>query len=195
MLREWIHRLFGTLRIARRDDDLAEELGLHLELAAEDARRRGDDPAAAVRAARLQNGTAAHAMDALRDQRGLPWLEALTADVVFGWRQLNKHRTTSLAVILSLGLAIGSTAAAFRLIDAVLLRPLPVADPDRLFFVATTFVDSSNTPDYSEHFDYPTFRRFSATAADLAASMVVVGENGPYFLDVSPGFSTRCRSA
>ena len=49
MLREWIHRLLGTLRIARRDDDLADELRLHLELAAEDAGRRGDDPAAAVR--------------------------------------------------------------------------------------------------------------------------------------------------
>src|SRR5687768_13083289 len=105
-LREWIHRLFGTLRFARRDDDLAEELRLHLEMAAEAARRRGDDPAAAARAARLQNGNTTHAMDALRDQRGFPWLDAVTADVVFGWRQLRKHRATSVAVILSLGLAI-----------------------------------------------------------------------------------------
>ena len=173
MLREWIHRLLGTLRIARRDDDLADELRLHLELAAEDAGRRGDEPAAAVRAARLQNGNASHAMDALRDQRGFPWLDAVTADVVFGWRQLHKHRATSIAVILSLGLAIGSTAAAFRLIDAVLLRPLPVADPHRLFFVTTTFIDNNNTPDYNEHFDYPTFQRYSATAAALAETMVV----------------------
>ena len=75
-------------------------------------------------------------MDALRDQRGLPWFDALVSDVVFGWRQLRRHRGASLAAVLSLGLAIGATTAAFRLVDSVLLRPLPVAEPDRLFFVA-----------------------------------------------------------
>ena len=55
----------------------------------------------------------------------------------------------------------------------MLLRPLPVADPHRLFFVTTTFIDNNNTPDYNEHFDYPTFQRYSATAAALAESMVV----------------------
>ena len=66
-------------------------------------------------------------MDAVRDQQRLPWLDALTADVVFGWRQLRKHRVATVAAVFSLGLAIGATTAAFRLVDAVLLRSLPVS--------------------------------------------------------------------
>ena len=53
-------------------------------------------------------------MDALRDQRGWPWLQSVFADMMFAFRQLKKHRTASVAAILSLGLAIGATTAAFR---------------------------------------------------------------------------------
>jgi predicted permease len=60
-------------------------------------------------------------------------LDSLRADAVFGWRQINKHKTTSAAAILSLGLAIGACAAAFRLIDALFLRPLPIVDPQNLY--------------------------------------------------------------
>ena len=77
--REWIRRLQGTLFPGRRDADLENEIRSHMEMAAEDARRRGLDPAAASRAARLEAGGASQAMDALRDQRGLPWLGDLGA--------------------------------------------------------------------------------------------------------------------
>ena len=85
-------------------------------------------------------------MDALRTSVGLPWLDALRSDVIVATRQLKKHRAATAAAILSLGLAIGATTVAFRLVDAVLLRPLPVADPDRLFVVATTFLDATSSP-------------------------------------------------
>ena len=90
ILREWIHRLRGTLRAGRRDGDLEEELRLHLEMAAEDARRGGLDAADSARAARLKAGGASQAMDALRDQRGLPWLDDLTRDVRHGLRTLRR---------------------------------------------------------------------------------------------------------
>ena len=61
VLREWIHRLRGTLLPSRRDPDLEEELRLHLALAAEAARRRGLEPADAVRAARIEAGGASQA--------------------------------------------------------------------------------------------------------------------------------------
>ena len=120
-LREWIHRLLGTLRSGRRDSDVEEELRLHAELAAEDAERRGATPQNARRAARLHAGGVSQAMDAVRDQRGWPWLHSVASDLVFASRQLRKHRTASLAAVLSLGLAVGATTAAFRLLDAVLL--------------------------------------------------------------------------
>ena len=172
--RESVQRLFGALGRGRRDADLEEELRLHAELAAEQARRRGEPP----RDVRVHAVGPTQTMNALRDQRGLPWLDAITHDVVFGLRQLRKHRGASLAAIVSLGLATGATTAAFRLVDAVLLRPLPIADPDRLYYVTTTFVDSENRPDYTDDFDYPTFREYSAAVGERA-DVMLIGSSAP----------------
>ena len=60
------------------------------------------------------------------------WFDSLRADAVFGLRRLRKNKITSAAAILSLALAIGACTSAFRLIDALLLRPLPIAHPERL---------------------------------------------------------------
>jgi hypothetical protein len=92
--------------------------------------------------------------------------------VVFGWRQLNKHRRASAASILSLALAIGATAG-FRLVDSVLLRWLPIGEPERLYFVATTYVDREGRPDCRDDFDYPTYRRYRELIVDRAEPMVV----------------------
>ena len=170
-IREWMERVWGSLRGGRTDDDLAEELRAHAELAAERAQRShapGDTPQE-LRARRTMNT----ALESLRDQRGLPWLDALTSDAIFGWRQILRHRTTSTIAVLSLGLSIGATATAFRLVDAILLRPLPVADPDRLYFVQLSLVDSHGEPDTREDFDYPTYREVRDLLKDKADVMVV----------------------
>src|SRR5258708_25498597 len=75
----------------------------------------GRDPAEARRAF----GSAVRQREQSRDSRLIPWLDSLRADVVFGWRRLNKNKVTSAAAILSLGLAIGACTSAFRLIDAL----------------------------------------------------------------------------
>jgi predicted permease len=108
-----------------------------------------------------------------RQGQSLPCLDALASDIVFGWRQLNKHRAVSAAAILSLALATGATTASFRLVDAVLLRTLPIAQPERVFFLANTFIDRDGRPDYRDDFDYPTFRRYRETVADRADAMVI----------------------
>jgi predicted permease len=61
------------------------------------------------------------------------FFSALLADAVFGWRRLRKSKVTSAAAVLSLALAIGACTSAFRLIDALLLRPLPIAHSERLY--------------------------------------------------------------
>jgi putative ABC transport system permease protein len=170
---ELVQRLKGLLRRSRSDADLAEELRVHLELAAEHELGHTEGPAAAMRRARVRAGGQAQAMEQLRDQRSLPSLEALAADVVFGWRQLVRHRTASVSAILSLGLALGATMAAFRLVDTVLLRPLPVADPSRLFVVTYSFHDSDGTADDRDDFDYPTFRKYVAIASEQADVMLM----------------------
>lgn len=182
VLREWLQRLLGTVHRARSDHDLAEELELHVELARQDAARLGGSEAESRRQAHIQWGGASQAMDALRDQRSVPWINALSSDFVFGWRQLNKHRTVSAAAILSLGLAIGATTAAFRLVDAVLLRTLPVSNPDTLLYLSFTSSDSQKRTEERDDFDYPTYRRYSAAVGNRA-ELMVVGMSAP--LDVT----------
>src|SRR6187431_2247993 len=117
-LREWVTRLVGTVRPRRSDTDLEQELRLHAELAAEAAKGRGD--------------TLAHTMDAIRDQRGVPWLDDLLRDLRYGVRVLNRQRMFAGVAVLTLAIGIGATTAVFSVVDSVLLRPLRYPEPERL---------------------------------------------------------------
>jgi predicted permease len=132
MLREWFLRLWGTASGRRTDADLEEELRLHLELAAEDAERRGQEPDDARRAARLRVGGAAQSLDALRDQRGLPWLDAAVSGVGSLPRLVARHRGYFIFATATVALAVGINLAVFTLVNALWLRPLPFPEPDRL---------------------------------------------------------------
>src|SRR6266481_2426220 len=159
-------RITNVLRGDRLSRELDEELQSHIAEAIE----QGRDPAAARRAfgSMLQHREHSH------DIRLVAWLDSLRADIVFGWRQLMKRKMTSAAAVLSLALATGAATAGFRLVDAVLLRTLPISKPDRLFFLATTNkVVRDGRPDSRDDFDYPTFRRYRQTVADRADLMVV----------------------
>jgi hypothetical protein len=152
----WWRRLTNLFRRGRLNDEIAEELAAHMEEAIE----RGRSPQEARRAF----GRPIQHREHSRDLQLLPWLDALAWDLVFGWRQLNKHRAVSAAAILSLAVAIGATTSAFRLVDAVLLRQLPVAQAERLVYLATSQIDPHDgRPGYMDDFDYPTFREYSKT--------------------------------
>ena len=131
-IREWLRRLWGTFRKAPADALMQEELRLHLEMAADDLRRRGLTPEDARRQARLQAGSVAQAMEQRRDQRGLPWLEDLLHDARFGARMLRRSPLVTAVALLTLTLAIGANSAVFSLVDPLLFRDLPVRDPSRL---------------------------------------------------------------
>jgi predicted permease len=116
-LREWLLRLAGTLRPSRPDDDLAEELRAHAALAAEHGHRVPG---------------ASQAMESLRDQRGVPWLDDLSRDLRHGARALVRDKAFTATALLALALGVGASAGVFTLLDQVLLRRLPVTDPQRL---------------------------------------------------------------
>ncbi|MBL8214114.1 MAG: ABC transporter permease [Bryobacterales bacterium] len=163
-----LSRLANALRPSRLNRDIDEELEAHIQ----DAIEAGRDPEEARRAF----GSVLRHRESSRDLRLATWLEALLADLTFGWRQLNKHRAASLAAVLSLGLAIGACLAAFRLIDALLLRPLPVTNPQSLVYLTYPYIDNLATVQYDgEIFDYPQFRILKTAAQPYAELLAITG--------------------
>jgi putative ABC transport system permease protein len=108
-----------------------------------------------------------------RDIHIIPWLDSLRSDAVFGWQQLMKRKVTSAAAILSLALAIGACTSAFRLIDALLLRPLPVSDPERLFSLYREGIGFDGKPQTVDAWAYPSFRRMRAAVRDQAELLAI----------------------
>src|SRR5688572_12330510 len=161
----WIGRLTNLFRRDRLASELEEELASHIDEAIAHGRSAAD--------ARRAFGGALQYRERSRDIRVLPWLDALASDIVFGWRQIRRNRAASAAAILSLALAIGATTTAFRLVDAVLWRTLPIAHPEQLSFLTTTYIDRDGRPDYRDDFDYPSFRRHRELLADRSDVMLV----------------------
>src|SRR6266576_3300341 len=158
-------RIANVFRGDRLNREIDEELESHVEAAIE----QGRDPAEARRAF----GSMLRHREESRDIRLVAWLESLRADAVFGWRQLNKTRVTSLAAILSLALAIGACASAFRLIDALLLRPLPVANAESLYDLSRQGIGPDNKLQTFDGWAYPDFQLMRAAVANQAELIAV----------------------
>ncbi|HEV2348569.1 MAG TPA: ABC transporter permease [Terriglobia bacterium] len=156
-------RITNVFRGDRLTHEIDEELQSHIDEAIE----HGRDPAGARRAF----GSALRLREESRDVRLITWLDSLRADAVFGWRQISKRKATSAAAILSLGLALGACTSAFRLIDALLLRPLPVAGAERLWVIA--FKGGGKDQRTYDSCSYPMFRQMRAAVKDQAELMAV----------------------
>ena len=166
-LREWLLRLGGTLTGRRSDQDLERELQTHLELAADDARRRDvSDDGNAMRGARLRHGAVSQAMDSLRSQRGLPWLEDFVIDVRHALRAFRRSPVFAAIAIVTLALGIGANTAILSIVNGVLLRPLAYPRPEQLMHLTTTGerpLFPASVPEYLE------FQTFTRSFADVGA--------------------------
>ncbi|HKE13365.1 MAG TPA: ABC transporter permease [Kofleriaceae bacterium] len=134
-LRAAFARLVGVFTWHRTDDDLREELRAHLEMETAEYTRRGLPPDEARRRARLASGGLAQAAEAVRDQRGVPWLEGTVVDLKYAVRALRRTHLFTAVVVITLGLGIGANTAIFSVVRGVLLRPLPHRDGDRLVYL------------------------------------------------------------
>ncbi len=104
----------------------------------------------------------------------LLYLDSLRADIVFGWRQIQKRKATSAAAILSLALAIGACTAAFRLVDALFLRPMPVSHPERLYALVRYGKGfSDGKPRVETSYEYPVFQQMRGAVKDEAEVIAV----------------------
>ncbi len=157
-------RIANVFRGDRLSREIEEEFQSHIEEAIE----QGRDPAEAKKAF----GAALRLREESRDQRLIPWLESLSADAIFGWRQLKKNKVTSAAAILSLALGIGACTGTFRLIDALLLRPLPVAHAERLYVLLRQQTGPDGKLRINDSYEYAVFSQMRSAVrnqADLIA--------------------------
>ena len=134
-LRAVLARITGVFTGGRADDDLHDELQSHLDLATAEYVRRGMHPDAARRQAMLASGGLTQAAEAVRAQRGLPWIESIASDIKYALRALRHSPAFTAVVVITLALGIGANTAIFSVVRGVLLKPLPHRDGDRLLYL------------------------------------------------------------
>src|SRR5262245_21450111 len=132
MLRKLFHRLRASLRRGKIEREMERELRFHLEMETAENIRRGMSEEEARRVALLSFGGVERTKENLRDARGLGWLEDMLQDFRYALRALRRKPGFAAIALLTLALGIGTTTVMFTVINGVLLKPLPVPEPDRL---------------------------------------------------------------
>src|SRR6185436_10763155 len=112
--------------------ELDRELRYHMERRIDDLRQSGATDTDARRQAALEFGGLAQVREEVRETWVWRWLDNVDRDMRYAFRTLRRSPAFAITALLSLALGTGVNAAIFSLIDQVLLRPLPVNDPDRL---------------------------------------------------------------
>ncbi|HVW78056.1 MAG TPA: ADOP family duplicated permease [Alloacidobacterium sp.] len=160
-------RISNSMRGEHLNSEIDEEIQSHIE----EAIAAGRDPEEARRAL----GSGLQAREASHSIRVVGWLESIFADVKFGWRQLCRNKITSAAAVLSLALGIGSCVAAFRLIDALLWRPLPISGSSRLYVLSRKMIGLYGKPIEDGYWATPDFK-LMRDAVKGQADLIAISE-------------------
>lgn len=181
--REFGRRLTMLIHRGRFQRELDEEMRLHLDLRRAEQMTSGRAPEEAHRLARKRFGNVTRIKEKSQMAWGWDWLETFLQDVNYGLRSMLRTPAITLVALFSLALGIGANTAIFSFLDAVMLRSLPVRDPQQLVKLGTE--DPSGITDSfvnAELFSYPFYHQFqsknsvfSETAAEFSMTNEVHG--------------------
>jgi predicted permease len=175
VLSDITYRLRALFSRASVEQELDDELRFHIEHEAEKYERQGMSHEAALRRARLEFGGVEQMKEASRDMRGVARLESIVRDLRYAIRSLESRPAFTLTVIATLALGIGANTAIFTLVDALVLRPLPVSHPEQLVIVGDPAAVNSNNvgspvTDYVSFLLYRDVRARNTVFTDMYAN-------------------------
>ncbi len=186
-----LHRFASIVRwIVRRDRaerDLNDELQAFVDMAAADKMRDGVAPDEAHRLAVLEVGGVEQTKERVRTGRRGAWLDAAARDVRYALRMCVRNPGFSTVVLVTLALGIGANTAVFSVIDAVLLRPMTYAEPERLVIVHETLAGRGRVPVGAAEFEE--WRRAATSFEQMAllavAPVILTGSGDPVRLEAA----------
>jgi predicted permease len=174
-IREAFSRIRSFFGQGRIDQDLDAELAAHIELAVEENLKRGMPADEARRNALLQFGGLQMAKELHRESRGLPAFDSILLDLRYTFRQLRRDSGFTTFAILIVGLGIGASSTVFSVVNALLIRPLPFREPERLVWISNHEETGDLSGQTTQVGHFVDLRKQNRSFADVAAYFAFYG--------------------